>query len=93
MHRADCPVPQFVWDAMYKTVRICIGMLCLRKWGLYSVTHAGDYGILWPLLIAFARTPRGALRSLFFDFVRDWPSELILVLPYRSWLMVRSGRV
>jgi len=66
---------------MYRTVRICIGMLCLRKVRLYSVTHAGDFGILWPLLIAFARVPRGELRAVFFEIVSDWPQELILVSP------------
>jgi hypothetical protein len=77
-HRASCPVPDFVWEAVNKAIRICIGMLCLRKTGMYAVTHAGDFGILWPLLIAFARVPRGNLRSVFFEILQDWPEELIL---------------
>jgi hypothetical protein len=56
-------------------------MLCLRKLGLYSVTHAGDFGILWQLIIAFARVPRGDLRAVFFEIISDWPQELILVPP------------
>ena len=82
-HRGDEPKPQSFFDAVEKTLRICLGVQRMRQLGLFNVPDGGDYGILWPLAIAATCVPRGDLRTWILDLLSNWPREgLIVCLPF-----------
>jgi hypothetical protein len=78
-HPAHFPRPDYVYAAIVNTFRICLGMLCLRKLGTYPVNHAGDFGILWPFMVASSRLLSRDFEEFFHQFLEDWPEEYILV--------------
>jgi hypothetical protein len=53
----------------------------MRRFGLFKIPEGGDFGILWPLIIAAKELPQGELRSWAIDFLKDWPSEVMNVSP------------
>ena len=80
-HRGDEPRPQSFYDAVQKTLQICLGVQRMRQLGMFHVPDGGDYGILWPIAIAAIRVPRGELRSWVLELLSTWPREGMLVPP------------
>lgn len=80
-HRGDEPKPPSFFEAVEKTLRICLGVQRMRQLGIFQVPDGGDYGILWPFAIAAIRVPRGDLRTWILDLLTSWPREGLIVLP------------
>ena len=80
-HRGDEPRPQSFYDAVQKTLQICLGVQRMRHLSIFHVPDGGDYGILWPIAIAAIRVPRGEIRSWVLDLLSTWPREGMLVNP------------
>jgi hypothetical protein len=51
----------------------------MRSIGLFKIPEGGDFGILWPLLLAGVRTPQGELRPWILSLLCDWPREGMIV--------------
>jgi hypothetical protein len=80
-HRGDEEKPEWFFDAVERTLRICLGVQRMRQLGLYHIPEGGDYGILWPFAIAAIRVPRGDLRTWIVELLTSWPREGMIVLP------------
>ena len=83
-HRGDEEKPQWFFDAVTKTLRICLGVQRMRQLGLFHVPAGGDYGILWPFAVASVRAPRGPIRTWIMELLNNWPREGMIVLPLHS---------
>jgi hypothetical protein len=74
-HRGDEPRPDFFFQAVTETLQICLGVQRMRQLGLFHVPEGGDFGILWPLIIAAKEVPQGELRPWITDLLNNWPRE------------------
>jgi hypothetical protein len=54
----------------------------MRQIGLFQVYDGGDFGILWPLVIAGIWAPEGIIRDWMQDLLNNWPREGMLVTPH-----------
>jgi hypothetical protein len=81
-HSSDEPKPPSFFQAATKVLQICLGVQRMRQIGLFQVSEGGDYGILWPLLLAGVRTPRGELRTWILKLLSNWPREGMIVCPF-----------
>jgi hypothetical protein len=89
-HRGDEPRPQSFYDAVQKTLQICLGVQRMRQLGIFHVPDGGDYGVLWPIAIAAIRVPRGDIRAWVLDLLSNWPREgMIVSLFCLNYLIVR----
>jgi len=79
-HRGDEPHPPSFFEAVEKTLQICLGVQRMRQLGLFEVHDGGDYGILWPLVIAGKWAPQGEIRTWILDLLNNWPREGMIVL-------------
>ena len=64
----------------------------MRQIGLFQIHDGGDYGILWPLVIAGIWAPRGEIREWIQDLLYNWPREGMIVNPVPIGLTVGSNR-
>jgi hypothetical protein len=78
-HRGDEPRPDWFFEAAQTTLQICLGIAQLRQLGLVEVHKGGDFGILWPLVIAGIWAPEGAIRTWILDLLSSWPREGMIV--------------
>lgn len=85
-HRSDEPRPPSFYDSVMRTLRICVGVQRMRQLGLFQVHDCGDYGILWPLIIAGKWAPHGEIRDWILDLLNDWPREGMIVPSLSFWL-------
>jgi hypothetical protein len=84
-HRGDELKPQSFFDAVEKTLRICLGVQKMRQLGIFQVPDGGDYGILWPFAVASMRVQSGDLRIWILDLLSNWPREGLIVIPRFLW--------
>lgn len=85
-HRGDEPRPATFYQAVEKTLRICLGVERMRQVGLFQIYGGGDFGILWPLVIAGIWAPEGVIREWLRDLLNNWPREGMLVVSHLSGL-------
>ena len=74
-HRGDEHRPQRFYESVTRTLQICLGVQNMKRLGLFHVPEGGDFGILWPLLIAAKELPPGELRRWVIDLLSTWPRE------------------
>jgi hypothetical protein len=78
-HRGD----EFRTDEFFswvtRTLQICLGVQQLRELGIFEVHHGGDYGILWPLVVAGTWAPIGPIRTWILSLLYSWPREGLIV--------------
>lgn len=80
-HRGDEPRSESFFSAVEKTLKIVLGVQRLQQIGLFEIYEGGDFGILWPLVIAGIWAPRGAIREWIQDLLYNWPREGMIVCP------------
>lgn len=82
-HRGDEPRPNWFFEAVQRTLQICLGVAQLRQLGLLEFHEGGDFGILWPLVIAGIWAPEGQIRLWILDLLSAWPKEGMIVSFFR----------
>jgi hypothetical protein len=78
-HRGNELHPNEFFVSVQTVLGICLGVQQLRQLSVFEVHEGGDYGILWPLVIAGIWVAGGPIRPWILELLLNWPREGMLV--------------